>query len=664
MIRAIFAVVGIVSLAWSQAIPSRYIVELSGEPSGAVQGALLRAEPSRRLSDLASHRLVAESRAEIARQQRTARTAIEARGGRVLSALDTTLNALIVESSSAETLRAIPGVLRVTQDRLVHARLDHALPLNGVINAINRVGADKAGAGIRVAILDSGIDASHPGFQDDTLVPPDGFPRTSSDTNQKHVSNKVIVARSYESLADGGYGGDARDRNGHGTNAACAAACVNHNAPVGRISGAAPKAFLGSYKVLGDNGSGPTSAILNGIDDAVKDGFDVLNLSLGDELTGKPEDDVQVKALNKAAEAGAIIVCAAGNEGPDDNSINSPGFAEKVISVGSSANDRTFDDSANPTPSNPNRISDFSSRGPSLSVNLKPDMVAVGDNFYTASSTVKDPQTYYTVTQGTSFATPTVAGAAAVLKSARPGLTAAQYRSLLVNSSTGLSGSDSNPIPVRSQGAGRLNLVASLDQPVAIEPVSINFRQGDGSPNLKRDLTVTNVGSAAVNLTLTVQSFDGKNVPVIEGKPTAPLPPQAAGTITVQFSGSAITGESQGLILIANDANAVVARVPYWYAAPANTAASLTVFKAPASAAAGETAIFFVRVVDGSGIAFSDNSLNITPTSGGGSVAGLEVYPDSPNTYVVAVKIGREGENVFQLKSGSVTRNVTIGLKQ
>lgn len=644
--------------AAAQVIPGRYIVELTAAPAAAGSAGLTGADRA----------LAEERRRTLAAQQTVVRRAIEQRGVRVLTGMDTAVNALVVEAGRGEVERIgrLAGVARVIPDRAVHGKLDRALVLDGVAEAITRIGADRAGAGIRVGILDSGIDASHAGFQDDALAAPEGFPRVSSDANSGFVTRKIIVARSYETLAAdaAGYGVDVRDVNGHGTSVACSAACASHVSPLGRISGSAPKAFLGVYKVLGNNGSGATSLQLKAIDDAMKDGMDVLNLSLGNELSGDPQDDIGAKALNAAADAGLIVVCAAGNEGPDDNSINSPGFAEKAISVGSSASDRLLDIEGNTGPNDPNAISPFSSRGPSPSANLKPDMVAVGDNFYTAASTFKNPDASYTVTQGTSFATPTVAGAAAVLKAARPSLTAAQYRSLLVNSATGLNGADSAPLSVRAQGAGRMNLAASLEQPLAVEPVSVHFGRGGPAPSLKRELTLTNLTASPLAVTVAVQSFDKRSLPVISAAPSGPIPPQGSAVVTMQFGGAELSGEYQGVILVANDANAVVARVPYWYAVRSSAVAGFSVFKLPESAAAGETALFYVRMVDSGGVDLLDDSLTVTPLAGGGSVVGAEVFPDAINMVAVGVKMGAGGDNVFRLKSGSASRDVTIALRR
>jgi hypothetical protein len=166
------------------------------------------------------------------------------------------------------------------------------------------------------------------------MPPLEGYPKVSKEANLVDTSRKVIVARSYEELNGEGYGRDAADRNSHGTSAA--AVPVEFRGLV--LSGVAPMAYLGNYKVLGDDGGGTSDAILRAIDDALRDGMDVLNLSLGSDLAVDPSMDAQYKAVEAACLAGVIVVAAAGNAGPNENTINSPSTAPCAMSVGSSSN--------------------------------------------------------------------------------------------------------------------------------------------------------------------------------------------------------------------------------------------------------------------------------------------------------------------------------------
>jgi subtilisin family serine protease len=164
--------------------------------------------------------------------------------------MDTVVNAMVVEipEAKAAALARIPGVKRVHPERVFQMTLDHALPLHKAPDAWNRVGIDRAGAGMKIAIIDTGIDASHPGFQDPSLSIPDGYPKTNTAADAAYTNNKIIVARSYVALL-GRRDPDpsASDRIGHGTATSMAAAGVLNAGPLATISGIAPKAWIGNY---------------------------------------------------------------------------------------------------------------------------------------------------------------------------------------------------------------------------------------------------------------------------------------------------------------------------------------------------------------------------------------------------------------------------------
>src|SRR5262249_5100422 len=150
-----------------------------------------------------------------------------------------------------------------------------------------------------------------------------------------------------------------------------------------------------------------------------------------------------------------------------------------------------------------NGLVNFSSQGPSVDFSVKPDLIAVGTNLYTAAQkydtrgALYDPSGY-TVTQGTSVSAPLVAGAAALLKSARPGLTNAQYKSLLVNAASPAAGT------LMQTGAGTLNMFAALNATAAAAPTALDFFVGDGSPVLTQIFTISNAGSASTVFQLSV----------------------------------------------------------------------------------------------------------------------------------------------------------------
>jgi uncharacterized protein (TIGR03437 family) len=278
------------------------------------------------------------------------------------SSSQTLLNAVFVTATSEEAaqLVGIRGVVRVVHLPRYKPALDKAV---GLVN-IPVGGVAGGGAGIKIGIIDSGIDQNHAGFQDASLKPPSGFPK--GDAN--YTNNKVIVARSYVALDaavwDTPDDYSARDRMGHGTAIAMIAAGVQNTGPLATIQGVAPKAFLGNYKIFGSPGVNDyayQSALVAALTDAVNDGMDVVTLSLaeGDPATSGPLDvdpscggdthcDIRAEAVENAVKLGMVVVTAAGNDGdtapnyPTLNSIHTPGTAPDAITVGASMNSHVF----------------------------------------------------------------------------------------------------------------------------------------------------------------------------------------------------------------------------------------------------------------------------------------------------------------------------------
>ena len=296
------------------------------------------------------------------------------------------VNAVFVSASreTAAQLRDIPGVSYVVPAPPLHMDLNRALDLQNVPAAWSAVGgASNAGAGIKIGIIDSGIDVNHPGFQDPSLTPPSGFPK--GDAN--YTNNKVIVARSYITLDSAGYDPSnpiatshpddysPRDRVGHGTAIAMIAAGAQNTGPVATIQGVAPKAFLGNYKIIGSPSINPfarTAAFQQALEDALTDGMDIVTFSLseGDPAFYGPLDsgtsvcghaglcDLETEAVENAIANGMVVVVSAGNDGnigyriPTLNTIHSPGTSPAAITVGASANSHVLYQSVHVTGSN------------------------------------------------------------------------------------------------------------------------------------------------------------------------------------------------------------------------------------------------------------------------------------------------------------------------
>src|SRR5438876_2166842 len=161
------------------AVPGHYIVEMEGDPAAAGIRALS----------------MQQRRTQVRSGQRIMRTRIEAAEAEILDSVDTVANAFIVRipDEKAAQLASIPGVLHVHPVRRFKLNLDHALPLHRVPEAWQQAGIASAGKGIKIGIIDTGIDLQHPGFQDPSLPVPTGFPRANNTLDLAFTNNKVIV---------------------------------------------------------------------------------------------------------------------------------------------------------------------------------------------------------------------------------------------------------------------------------------------------------------------------------------------------------------------------------------------------------------------------------------------------------------------------------------
>ena len=317
-----------------------------------------------------------DRRVQVQARQRTLRDDLASRRVEVTGSASTLLNAVFVVASEERLseLQSLPGVKAVVAERRYHRSLNRATQLLNAPAAWSALGGvQNAGAGIKIAILDTGIDQTHPAFQDSSLSMPPGYPICSgSDCN--FTNSKVIVARSYvRQLAAGSAPNPAadsrpddyspRDRDGHGTAVASCAAGVT-NAGAVTITGMAPKAYLGNYKIYGSpevNDFATDGVIIQALEDALSDGMDVVNFSSGGPAFSGPLDsgsacgnspgvpcDLVAQAFENAAQAGMIVVAAAGNEGQDGNasptfnSVSSPADAPSVIAAGASTNSHVF----------------------------------------------------------------------------------------------------------------------------------------------------------------------------------------------------------------------------------------------------------------------------------------------------------------------------------
>jgi subtilisin family serine protease len=236
-------------------------------------------------------------------------------------------------------IRSMPDVLSIVPNREYQALLTKSNDLMGVPSVWQLVGGDaRAGAGIKIGIIDTGIDHTHVMFDDQGYEFPAGFPVGDTD----FTNRKIIAARVFTRSGDSGEDATPRDMDGHGTHvASCAAGRLNTPSPLGLISGVAPNAYLGNYKVFTDDIT-TLEQIIAALEACVQDGMDVVNLSLGSESYVNILLDPEAIALKNAIKAGVVVVAAAGNAGASE-SIGSPGQIPEVITVGSVTNAHTGD---------------------------------------------------------------------------------------------------------------------------------------------------------------------------------------------------------------------------------------------------------------------------------------------------------------------------------
>lgn len=356
------------------------------------------------------------------------------------------------------------------EDSFVSASLDVTVPQVKVPPVWNK---GFKGAGKKIAVLDTGIDTTHKDFQG-------------------RIGEKRVFTGE-ESVEDG---------HGHGTHVAGIAAGSGEYSNW-KYTGVAPEAEILVAKVLTNSGRGRLSWVIAGIEWAVEKDAHVLNLSLGGAYPSDGTDALSL-AVNKAVKEKDRVVCvAAGNFGPGEGTIGSPGAAKEAISVGSVDNQ--------------GKIADYSSRGPTSDGRAKPDLVAPGGasttEAYVAGAWVASARSgdvemgkpvtdslKYREARGTSMATPHVAGICALIL--QSGLAPNQVKERLKSTADRLESYDEN-----TQGAGLVNAEKALKQAVSEGDVQIKFvrsemewRDSMGSHDIRRmRIYLKNEGTVAAD---------------------------------------------------------------------------------------------------------------------------------------------------------------------
>ncbi|MFF5718905.1 S8 family serine peptidase [Streptomyces buecherae] len=369
---------------------------------------------------------------------------------------------------------AAPGVATVWLDGIRKATLDKSVPQIGA-PAAWKAGFD--GKGTKIAVLDTGVDQTHPDLAGQQVA-------------EKNFTDAV----------------DTKDRVGHGTHVASIAAGTGAKSG-GKYRGVASGAKILDGKVLNDEGFGEDSGIVAGLEWAAAEKADVVNLSLGG--TDLPGLDPLETAVNKlSADHGILFAIAAGNSGQGGpGTVGSPGSADAALTVG--AVDKK------------DKLADFSSRGPRVGDGaVKPDVTAPGVDIGAAAapgSQIGEGGTPvadgYVAISGTSMSTPHAAGAAAILAQRHPDWSGEWIKATLVASTT------PGAYGAFEQGTGRIDLRKAITQTVIAEPLSLSLGQQqwphhDDKPR-SRKLTYRNLGNEPVTVRVSVSGTgpDGKPAP-------------------------------------------------------------------------------------------------------------------------------------------------------
>ena len=414
-----------------------------------------------------------------------------------------------------------------------------------------------AGQGLKIGIIDDGIQQTHAYFDPTGFSYPAGFPLGNTD----YTTPKVIVARAFPSPSTHWkYANTPFDPtlSDHATHVAGIAAgdynTDTGSAGYGQISGIAPMAYLGNYKALtvptlqfGLDGNSPE--IAKAIDQAVADGMNVVNLSIGEPEVA-PQRDIVVQALDNAATAGVVSVVAAGNDygAAGRGSIGSPANTPRAITVAAA----TGGSWAAPA----DIIAWFSAAGPApISLRPKPDVTAPGVDVVSSVPGGWQPW------DGTSMATPEVAGAAALLLQSHPSWTVRQVKSALVSTALAalVGGHEASSL---REGGGRIYIPNANEPLLFTRPSTLGWRLVRRGFSTTTDLATTDAGGGSDPWTVSVAA---QSMPA-GAKLTALAASLVAGdrlSLRLTVSKHASPGDATGFIVLTRDSH--VRRVPFWF---------------------------------------------------------------------------------------------------
>ncbi|MFC4336650.1 S8 family peptidase [Salininema proteolyticum] len=471
------------------------------------------------------------------------------------------------------------------------------------------------GEGVTVAVLDTGVDAAHPDLAD-----------------------RVVGERDFTGT------GDPSDGAGHGTHVASTVAGTGA-ASDGSRAGMAYDADLLNGRVLGPNG-GQASWIISGMEWAAEQGADVINMSLG---SNSPTDcsDPMAQAVNEISAAhDTLFVIAAGNAALRET-VSSPGCADMALTVGAV----DFDGG----------IADFSSRGPVLDTHaVKPDLSAPGVDIMGAAAGTED----YRAMSGTSMATPHVAGAAALIRDARPDWSAQQIKQALTSSVKDTDGS------VYAYGSGEIRVPDAIDTPLQTTG-SVYLGTFDwphsGDETAVGEIVYTNPTDEDVSMKVSVTDFQGANggdmpkqaLRLSAKKITVPAGGNETVTVTATDRTKKVAADSYGEIgarVVATDREGRTATTSVGYWLEAHTVdLTLTALDRDGDDAAYGMAELFVMDTDYyAGYYFTGQSETLRVRAGTVSLNAFVQSPDGSYTFIShpALTLEEDTEIVLDAREG------------
>ena len=416
--------------------------------------------------------------------------------------------ALGTEPTTKAAKQLDKGIDKIWLDGKVQASLDVSVPQIGAPE-VWKSGYD--GKGVDVAVLDTGVDTGHP-----------------------DLAGKIAETQSFVP------GETVQDGHGHGTHVA-STIVGSGAASDGKRKGVAPGAELRVGKVLDNTGHGQDSWIIAGMEWAAKSGAKIVSMSLGGDATGP--SDILSETVDKLSEStGTLFVIAAGNSGPSEQTVGTPGIADSALTVG--AVDKS------------DKLASFSSRGPRAGdYAVKPEITApgVGITAARAAGTSMPGGTpvddYYTTASGTSMATPHVAGAAALVAQAHPDWTGQQIKQALATTAKTMPDAD-----VFEQGDGRVDAVRAVNQGVFATPtLSFGKYEETDTEVADKDITYTNTTDKAVELKVSSSLHDATlnadtvTVPA-KGTATVAVTVDPAKEATGRYTGH-ITASADGVLV-------------------------------------------------------------------------------------------------------------------